>query len=462
MWRCNLEFGSAYYADLRALRLVSKRWRDIIDNDSTFWTFVSCRGTEEDWEMAMEKSRGRPLDVSFSCRSSRPACMVNHMDFLQVAPIYDLPLRSLTLKLSRSFGRASFRDLLARPAPLLEAYRVFGDRATLQIDGELFAGEAPRLRSVDFLGCSVPWNSASLSGLRSLTLNYVPLDGAFEHDRLHHIISASPTLEILCIANCSISGNNLAPDPVERTTLPSLHSLTLSDITHQAATWILNAISAPRLELLRLAEDSRVDASVWMERDAAKRWIEEYTARNSLHHLSLDIQDRHSRLDLQYGGLGITLHCTASSLSARVLSLLESTPKATLSLITSFCLDIEGSLDMHIPAIRPFFTSINTLQLHFNIVRMEANIAVLSNPLPASGWLFPQMSRLEIGWESYDAAPDLIMLVNNRRQAARVEEQGPVVLETLILERGEIRQQVVEDIRELGVAVDVLKDVVIT
>lgn len=95
IWKYTTPKGARYYKSLGPLRLTSTRWVEIIDNDPSFWTILSCANAWEQAESSLDKSGTLPLDVYFPCRDACPEDFGNedgdgadwsheHWSFLQI------------------------------------------------------------------------------------------------------------------------------------------------------------------------------------------------------------------------------------------------------------------------------------------------------------------------------------------------------------------------------------------
>ncbi|KAG8944855.1 hypothetical protein FRC04_001388 [Tulasnella sp. 424] len=221
---------TTYYSALLSLRRVSKRWAEAMDDASKLWTKVPLDSREELVEMALKKSRGRPLDIAGRRGTSSIAARVE-------AEAHRW--RILELDSPGSFG--TFINLLSQPAPLLEILNV---TFTSYLDPTIpiFNYAVPNIRVIKICGCQLPWGSPHISNLQELSLQQ--LEGRVPSiTEILDILHRSPHLTHLHISFSMIS---LSPfSSALRVKLPRLKSLNFDGVDLEVVNRLLRSIEQP-------------------------------------------------------------------------------------------------------------------------------------------------------------------------------------------------------------------------
>lgn len=201
---------------------VCRRWRDDTLSDATLWTEISGSKLSAEWvETALKRSGTSPLSVSIEMlwQAEALTLVLKHADRFQ----------RLRIHRRNSASMDAIMTWLNRPAPLLEELDLFAsDICTAP--HMLFAGEAPKLRSLALAGsCLVTPQSPFLRCITRLTLRaninrYTPR-------QLDDMSSSTPALEHLSLSNVLLD-HTVARTPVF---LEKLVSLTLVDAPQNCA-----------------------------------------------------------------------------------------------------------------------------------------------------------------------------------------------------------------------------------
>ncbi|KAG8944854.1 hypothetical protein FRC04_001387 [Tulasnella sp. 424] len=221
---------TTYYSALLSLRRISKRWAEVMDDASKLWTRVSLDSPEELVEMALKKSRGRPLDISGRRGTSSIAARVE-------AEAH----RWRTLELDSPGSYGTFINLLSQPAPLLEILNVTSS-SYLDPTIPIFNYAVPNIRVIKICGCQLPWGSPHISNLQELSLQQ--LEGrAPSITEILDILHRSPHLTHLHISFSMIS---LSPfSSALRVKLPHLQSLVLEYLAPEVLNRLVRSIEVP-------------------------------------------------------------------------------------------------------------------------------------------------------------------------------------------------------------------------
>lgn len=483
IWTRNLTPGSRYYTDLRQIRLVSARWKDVANEAAGLWTTACCSDKPAELEMAVKRSCGLPMDVVFPCREAvgskgRTHSHTRVFEILGIPSSRVVPWRSLDMK-PFIMDWNTFQPTFLKPAPHLERISLTiskGARELIQVEGDLFAGDAPRLQHVQLSGCSVEWSSPVLSQLKSLSLSYIPLL-LISTQTLLRIIAESPQLETLYLATRFVLGE-LTDAPPEsgdnRVICRSLRSLTLNKINVTVSIWLLNQIDAPSLSSFHLEEHAAILSRHDLLIGALEKWLVSHVQR--YHEPTLRLKINGYEVEMEYGRFDVTLNADEDVISMAPLAakLLSKLPSSTLARITCLNLDVSDFPENCFHAIHPYVYTITELSLQSTYNTNAITILSRShNSIPGDTviqippvWWMPRMTTFRTGWRTQGPIPNVLAVVQNRatREPLEGEVQAPYPdrLQRLVIERGKIPQTMLDTIRELGVTVDLFPRVTVT
>lgn len=482
IWKRNLTPGSRYYADLRQIRLVSTRWKDVVKSAASLWTVACCSDKPPEMEMAVRQSCGLPMNVIFSCREGPGSTGGTH-DHTRMFDILDIPNSQVvpwsTLDMT-PFVRDwhTFRPMFVKPAPHLVSLSLTmgkGARELVQVEEQLFAGDAPRLQHVQLSGCSVLWSSSVLSQLKSLSLSYLPLL-PLHLRQLLRIMTESPQLETLSLSTRCTLGDMATPAENNNIHVPchSLRSLTLNRISPAVSVWLLNHVDAPSLSTFHVEEHASTLDEHDLTINALERWIVSHVQRFPTHKMKLKIVDYN--VEMEYGLFSVTLTADVDVLSMAPLAakLLAKIPASTFAAITCLSLNVSDFPENCFHAIHPYLHSVTELSLrsaydtYAITVLSRSHTSIPGEPeiqIPRVWWM-SRMTTLRAGWRTNGATPNVLAVVENRakREPLEGDDQPPFPdkLQKLVIERGRIPQAMLDRIRELGVTVEVFPRVTIT
>lgn len=204
------------------LSLVCVRWHDIVDGSPLLWNAVSSAHKLPYSEMALTKSATVPIVVDVGPPDQTPSASAveKHAAFM------DLILREL----HRWNSAQIFLDTLPSDAlamfeqPALKIEKIALSVHQVEGSGDhavnLFGGEAPALRKLELVDCTIPWTSPILRNLSRLSISHLRSTGL------------SPSQWLHTLGNCT----NLAELELENITFtPEVHEptrLTMPQLKH--------------------------------------------------------------------------------------------------------------------------------------------------------------------------------------------------------------------------------------
>lgn len=447
--------NKAYYSNLRKLRLVSIRWRDIIHQNASFWTSACCLDTKKDLEMALEKGKGLPMTIYFPCSLRDATTPHDHTQFVQTLGAGDsdvVPWRTLNV-IANPQTLPCTETVLKRAAPHLEEAQIM---ACGTIAGELFAGQAPRLRSLLLYCCSVEWTSSVLLQLRSLSV--VLLRPPTPAATFVQIIAATTQLEALTIqTDCTFDRTNaLFSKKNAPIALPLLRTLDLRVMSCGFLIWFLEHISAPEISSFKVEESIQQHADKKLI-PALEKWIRRHTQKHPSTTMAVGIH--RPLLHIKYGSeypLSVTLGIPIPTkrIAAMASKILGFFGPAILDNVASLSLELDGYSEDSYDAIHHHFDSITSLAIDLT----HPSILSVFTPLasPRTTWLFPRMTKFQASsrwhFESAEPAAKVLNLIESRNK----EGGGcPERLRIVRLDHGTIKQEELDAIKETGVTVEI-------
>lgn len=330
-------------------------------------------------------------------------------------------------------------ELEGIPARRLEELKLIRSQHSLT-KMNLFGGKAERLQHIELRGFSVPWDSAMLSGLRTLILSDLG-SAAPSEEEIIGILRASPALVQLSLGGfaCERSISSTQTSPIE---LPVLTSFTLLGINISTAFQLLSLIRLPecaafrvKLELASPTDLFSGDSMVHLVPSIRKIMATHPIVRVEIRPLGIFI----SCGDAENLEICITEGTVASDLAARLVHLID-TPELVLELFIT-----PQSDDIPLTAILPILTSrciikdliLEDLGGHL-VSTPEAVIKFLTEPLfkgKTAGWPLPDLEFLKFQGSSTNW--DLLLQMINRRygqtDACSKLQERPARLHTLDL-----------------------------
>ncbi|KAG8918146.1 hypothetical protein FRC01_002027 [Tulasnella sp. 417] len=217
----------AYYRAFTQIRLICRRWADILEGMPELWVRLSMRMDERFVDLALSRSMDNPLIITGTLSSSPTLDRL-----LQHA--YRWKVLSVSVA-----DRSTMDHLAVHSAPLLEDLRLYHPiRPPYKI---LFNGSAPMLRIVHVRGCGVQWSTSLLSNLHSLVLLDIR-QGAPDVGVLLEVLSTSPKLTLLRVQNTRLTQSSSRQT---RIYLKCLRSLELRFLEQSILKQLADAVDIP-------------------------------------------------------------------------------------------------------------------------------------------------------------------------------------------------------------------------
>ncbi|KIO25114.1 hypothetical protein M407DRAFT_25547 [Tulasnella calospora MUT 4182] len=245
------------------MRLVGKRWQEIIDGTPTLWTSVLLAYVPPHAnEMTILRSNNRPLSVVYEPGPQGKQPPVK--DFL--ATIAHTHSRWST------YSGPIVPEYLETPGPLLQTIDLwsgFEEESGVE-PWELLGGSTTALRHVALHQVSIGWKIGMFVRLKSLTLDRVELKwSGLRTSYILDFLRASPGLEHLRLQwlRTSIPIEDTLPSFI--ITLPELQSIRLHDCQNSVTEPVLQHIRAPSCSNFSLTVDE------WTSEEVARRLMDE-------------------------------------------------------------------------------------------------------------------------------------------------------------------------------------------
>lgn len=236
---------------------VCRQWRAVAMNSPWLWANCVCALPVAVCDLLV-RSRNVPIIVSHDLGRYR----VKHgpLKAIKLTLTQISRVKVLQLCIDEDSLDALTKTQLATPAPLLTSLEIslsadvrlsFLHRLA-SLPPNIFAGEAPRLRRVSLVNCTIPWTSGILTGLTHIEIRLQSLTGPVEalptSDQIFTVLGHCPELqELVLVETLPESGPTR-----EQLYLPRLQRLVLSDKALSCAHFFQN-ISIPPGATLELS-----------------------------------------------------------------------------------------------------------------------------------------------------------------------------------------------------------------
>lgn len=144
--------GIDYYSELRDVRLVSRRWADIVWNCPSFWSIVVCDDEPKNVRLALARSKGLPLDVMVLCNDAVKTLADkdhHHPHFDEVVRHESSRWRSLTLDV---YSATEMPLYLSPHCPNLRVLNLSVKSSGSAFGPTLFKGGMPNVEELVIVG----------------------------------------------------------------------------------------------------------------------------------------------------------------------------------------------------------------------------------------------------------------------------------------------------------------------
>ncbi|KAG9041320.1 hypothetical protein FS837_012419 [Tulasnella sp. UAMH 9824] len=247
-----------YIESLFSLRLVSRTWRDILDDTPSVWVVLTSTVPLSVNHTNITRSGGAPLIIHFGDLGDS---FVQPEEFAKLVG----PIRDRWKEVCVDEGaRTAALKCLTSPTPMLETVRLhtYLRSGAISQPLELLGGETRNIRHLDLHGSIVNWNRSTFHGLKHLRLAYVDRYG-LTMDMILEILADSPDLEYLYIDSMTFPVS--AAPPLLPILLPHLRTIELLFLPGNVIFPLLRHIEAPHCQRVRIQAENVRNTNEWVE-----------------------------------------------------------------------------------------------------------------------------------------------------------------------------------------------------
>ncbi|KAG8956317.1 hypothetical protein FRC04_004397 [Tulasnella sp. 424] len=244
-------------AELYSLRLVSKSWKELVENTPTLWTYIKAT----DYPIpvirdCLRRSKNYPLRITilhFPMFDDPPKVLIQYLQLLQP---HSSRWKSMSCTVWDEPGPDDeyVRNFLESPAPILQSIYANFSTPPLVPTINLADGQAKNLKHLDLQSIALPWSSNLLSGLETFCLG---AQDTIPVEEVINLFVKSPDLrrfELSCHGTEGQNNQTALIAPALDTIAHSLEEAVISTLPH-IASQILSRISMPRCRSLKLSTD---------------------------------------------------------------------------------------------------------------------------------------------------------------------------------------------------------------
>ncbi|KAG9046734.1 hypothetical protein FS837_003755 [Tulasnella sp. UAMH 9824] len=239
--------GSPNYYDLTRLRLVCRRWTQVLEGMPEVWARISLRMDERLIDLALSRSMHSPLSIDLKGQGLSPSALdklLQHIDRWKYLVI-------------NYAGDSTLDQVAVQSFPILEELMLFDlyrHRSNIS-----FSGSAPMLRTVVIDSFRIQWSSSILSNLRELVLRNIG-GGAPDIDTFLKLLANSPKLTLL-----SVWYTPLTPSPSPS---PSHHThISLSCLRFLAIEYVGQGILKQLVEFIDIPRSTTCQFAISWDND---------------------------------------------------------------------------------------------------------------------------------------------------------------------------------------------------
>ncbi|KAG9041321.1 hypothetical protein FS837_012420, partial [Tulasnella sp. UAMH 9824] len=250
-----------YLKNLSLLRLVSRRWRDLVDDTPSLWPVLCSTIPRMVNQTSITRSGEAPVIVYFG--SSHITFGRGHSDehpdgFTElVGSIRD----RWKVVWVRMRAAPDAWEYLNSPAPMIEAVHLKWSYPYRPLNLELLGGETHNIRYLDLDCVRIPWSRSEFRGLKHLELSYADGEG-LTMDVILDVLANSSDMEYLSI-NSTAFPVSAAPflHPIH---LPHLRTIKLTNLPGPRIFPLLRHIEAPHCQIIHVIE-SEPGTNEWLD-----------------------------------------------------------------------------------------------------------------------------------------------------------------------------------------------------
>ncbi|KAG8961875.1 hypothetical protein FRC05_005667 [Tulasnella sp. 425] len=245
-------------AELYDLRLVSKLWKEVVEDTPTLWTRVSVPDFPTTVVLdCLRRSKCHLLRISIGRYGHRKNSSDTHIKHLDLLQPHSHRWRTLTYNASIRplIDYQRIKDFLESPAPMLQSISAdlsaFRPVRTVNLAG----GQAQALKHLRLTDVLLPWSSNLLHGLDTFVLW---IQDTISVEEIVNLFTKSPALRSLRLDGRGAEGlNNAMPiaESTPDTTAASLEDVTILGYPPHFTSHILSHVSMPNCTSLSLSAD---------------------------------------------------------------------------------------------------------------------------------------------------------------------------------------------------------------
>lgn len=257
-----------YTTQVTDLRLVCRYWNNAIITDASIWSHVDFKWGKGWFDHALVRSKQASLKVTCIYEGEDQSTF-DVLDFLdgvwehfercgQLTLIFEVPPYAKPADRAEAlFIGTALADILSIPAPRLEVVCV--SIAGWYHHGPpgpfvLFGGEAPLLKTVEFVDSLLPFRSLGLTSLDTLTIENRWTPSLVD---LLALLQRCPNITKLLITALDTNSDFDPSASMSRITLPALEKLEIRGLLQDGIAYLLGVIDAPNCEILKLDVNMR-------------------------------------------------------------------------------------------------------------------------------------------------------------------------------------------------------------
>ncbi|KAG8946924.1 hypothetical protein FRC04_011351 [Tulasnella sp. 424] len=250
--------------ELYNLRLVSKSWKELIEDTPTLWTHILIDFPTTVIRDCLRWSKCHPLRIrGFYRWNDSSDTLIKHLELLQPHS-----RRWRTLAYSSSVGPLidyqHIKDFLESPAPMLKSIYTYLDAFQPVRTVNLAGGQATTLKHLSLYDALLPWSSNLLHGLETFSLW---IQTTIPAEEIINLFTKSPALKTL---ELSCQGAEGPDNPIPLTTSPldtaaaSLEEVIIHVTSPHITSHILSRVSMPSCESLELSANFTTPGDLYL------------------------------------------------------------------------------------------------------------------------------------------------------------------------------------------------------
>ncbi|KAG9020169.1 hypothetical protein FS837_008549, partial [Tulasnella sp. UAMH 9824] len=246
IWSTLDSYGRTDVKDLQTFASVSRRWKDIVLNCPSLWSYISIAWDRinQTLELKLKRSGGNLLEIDDS---------ITRAELISCHEILGAAMHRLRALSSAQSQTGALPSLLGLDLTKLERLRLSISFSLSHSTVHRRIGPTPGLRSLTLEGVALTPTGGHFGGLQELSLANLPIP-SFMIQNLFTVIHNSPQLQSLAIQSILNKDSSPAarplPTPGGTLELPLLTRLAVRHSEPSLMIDLLNSVSAPKLQSL--------------------------------------------------------------------------------------------------------------------------------------------------------------------------------------------------------------------